>query len=132
MKEKQVEKALKTMADLKAQFAPLEAQVKEMKGEYADLENAVAEWAEEADFRGDKFFEHGSVKVTSGKGKLVLDGAASFDEACVNARKLKMNRFIRTKHELIKNRVKDEMPPDKMKEIGVAVVREPSIKVEVF
>lgn len=131
-----IEEILARMAELEKSFRPLLAKVKADKEEYSQLETAVQELALKEKFQGETVFEHGIVKVNSGRPALVLiagkKGSASWEEVVTKLRENKLNRFLRTIQEPIKNRIKDEMSDENMKKIGVAVVTEPSVKVEVF
>jgi len=136
MEPMSIEEMLARMAELENNFKPLLAKVKADKEEYSQLEQAVQEVAIKEKFQGETVFEHGIVKVNSGRPALVLTagkkGSASWDEVVTKLREMKLSRFLRTKQEPIKNRIKDEMSDENMKKIGVAVVTEPSISVEVF
>jgi hypothetical protein len=136
MEPMSIEDMLTRMAELEKSFKPLLAKARAEKEEYSQLEQAIQETAISEELSGENKYEHGVVKVNSGRPALVLVngrfGSASWEEVVTKLIGLKLNRFLRIKKEPIKNRIKDEMSGENMKKIGVAVVTEPSVSVEVF
>jgi len=137
MKEKDIEEKLKRMAELLKHFKPIQAEIDMEKKEYADLETELIGLAKNEKWPDSRAFTNGQIKINPGKGALaVLTDAEhaehSFDKAAIIARDKRWTRFYKPVYKLIKNRVKEEAKPEELKVLGLEIVKDDSISVEVF
>lgn len=137
MREKDIEEKLARMKVLSNFYRPLEAQAETAKKEYAAIEAELIEYAKAERWDDTKSFDNGSIKINPGKGALAVmtDPAHSdhsFDKAALIARDRGWKRFYKPVYKLIKNRVKDEADAEVLSALGLEIVKENSITVEVF
>ncbi|MBN2134145.1 MAG: hypothetical protein JW737_00290 [Acidobacteria bacterium] len=131
--EKQIGEKLARMAQLKAEFKPLKAKADEFNA----LQQEIIDWGLKKGSGYEKSFEHGSVKVSSGRGKLVpvsdeMTVRKAFLAAAEKAKANGWKRFFKTVYEIVANRVKEEATEEQLKELGLKVAIEDSVKVETW